>query len=841
MKKLLFLTGLLVLLAACSTSFRPPARHSGGPRINPDGGYIEGQIVVGYTANSSAEEIASWLNGNILHDWEMIHAAVIELPNGFSVEKAEGLLEQRSDVRYAEPNRVLEKPRTDYGSGAATTAVNLLKFYSDPDFAKQWMHRQMHTEAAWEKGITGAGVRIGIHDDFIDHRHPDLVGNIAYPGFYGTTGKLICPDTPHNGVGTHGSSVSGTAAAVANSIGGRGVAYEAKIVPIAIDHPTEGYLTYVGIVYGALYAAVGPEGLGIKVPEGCGNYKPPKGRPYVDVLNMSWGGGSYGQLIKDVMDFMLSKGVILVNSAGNRPSTGFVDPAWYPGIISVAATRPNGQRTSFSNRGVHVDVAAPGERIWVPTTRDCILNDPTGAKCKGDEADYTYISGTSFSSPATAGTVALVLQAAGGPGKLDARQVRAILTQTAQDTNADEYPGFDEDLGWGVVDAGAAVAKALAIAAGKEKAPAAAANVDIFITDKETNTPLPLTGAALQAVDKNGKPLPNRPILLSQTTGTGLYLDAGWASFYQIDPGYYRVLVGGPHEKITGIKSDIFSTVIEIPSGYSRIPVKLDIKLPSDPYEPNNDTSKATAVKAGMSYKGIIYSKSGSDVDYYALPVTKGQTYILNTEKLTGSADLVLVVLDSDGKTVIAKNDNNQDFTKDAWISFTAKADKTVYVVVRDARNGSSPFNAYALDIASPLVSESEPNGTATVKDTTIENVDFSKAQAVALGSAVQASIDPKGDDDIFSLDLKADTVLAVDVEAVSSGAPDSMIAIYDKNGKMVAYNDDFTGRESRVHFKVPADGTYYVLVTAWDGDGPDTTTGDYTLSLTLLDVPKQK
>jgi len=839
MKKFLFLTGLVLLLAACTNGFRPPAKNPSGPKINPDGNYIEGQVVVGYTADSSAEEIASSLGGNVLHDWEVLHAAVIELPSGYSVEKAENLLNQRGDVRYAEPNRVYEKPDTGVNATAAT--VELLSRYSDPDFAKQWMHQQMHTEAAWEKGITGAGVRIGIHDDYIDHRHPDLVDNIAYPGFYGTTAKLICPNTPHNGVGTHGSSVSGTAAAVANSIGGRGVAYGAKIVPIAIDHPTEGYLTTVGIVYGAVFAALGPGAFGIEVPKDCGGYTPPKGRPYVDVLNMSWGGLTYGQVIKDAMDLMLSRGVILVTSAGNYPTTSFADPAWFPGLITVAASKPDGRRTDFSNRGMYLDVAAPGKNIWVPTTRDCILEDPTGAKCKGDEADYIFTGGTSFSSPATAGAVALILQAAGGPGKLDARQVRAILTSTAQDTNADKYPGFDKNLGWGIVDAGAAVAKALNIAAGKEKAPAPAANVDIFVTDKETNTPLPLTGAALQPLDKDGKPLPDRPILLSQTTGTGIFDVAGWASFYQIDPGRYRLLVGGPHKKKTNVDPDAYTAIIDVPSGYSKIPVKLNVKLPTDPYEPNNDTSKATPVKAGMSYKGIIYSKKGYDIDYYALPVTKGQTYIINTEKLGGNVDLVLVLLDSDGKTVIAKNDNNQDFTRDAWLSYTAKADKTVYIVVLDARKGSSPFNAYALDIASPLVTESEPNGSATVKSTTIEDVDFSKAQAVTVGSAVKAAIDPKGDDDVFSLELKANTILAVDVETLSNGAPDSMIAIYDKSGKMVAYNDDFTRRESRVHFKVPADGTYYVLVTAWDGDGPDTTTGNYTLSLTLLDVPKQK
>ena len=836
MKKFLIFSGLVLLLAACNIGHRPPAQQPDGPRANIEKGYVEGQLIVGYTADSSAEAVAAWLGGGVIQDWPPLHAALIQLPEGFTIEKAQGLLERRADVRYSEANRIFKKPKVDFGSGAA--GLEPMALYSDPDFNKQWMHRQMKTEAAWAAGITGAGVRIGIHDDFVDHTHPDLAANVAYPGFYGTTGELICPDTPHNGVGTHGTSVAGTAAAVANDIGGRGVAYGASIVPIAIDHPTYGYLTLSGIVYGAIFAAAGPGALGIEVPEGCGGYTPPPWRPYVDVVNMSWGGGVYSQVTKDAMDFMLAHGVVLVTSAGNTPTTSFAEPAWLPGLITVAATQANGRRTDFSNRGVHLDVAAPGQYIWVPTTRHCILADPTGASCTGDEADYTYIGGTSFSSPATAGAVALVLEAAGGPGSLDGRQVRAILTQTAWDANADEYPGFDEDLGWGIVDAGAAVAKALAIAAGAETAPKAAAYVDIHVVDANTGTPLPLTGAALQAVDANGHTLRNRPILLSQTTGSGLFADAGWASFYQIDPGRYRLYVSGPHWKKTGIAPDVYSETIEVGSGYERITVELDVQLPTDPYEPNDDVANATAAAAGTTYNGILYADDGGDVDVYALPVTNGQTYVLNTETLNGSANLLLTLLDSDGVTVIDQSDDNQDFTYDAWLSYTADADKTVYVVVEDASGGSSPFNSYALDIASPLVAESEPNGSASVSGTTIEYVDFTNAQAMALGSAVSAEIDPYGDDDVYAVDLTAGTILVADTETASSGAPDTMIAIYDSDGNQVAYNDDFTGRESRVQYEVPADGNYYVLVTAWDGDGSSSTIGAYTLSLTLLDTP---
>ena len=281
----------------------------------------------------------------------------------------------------------------------------------------------MNSLEAWDEGVTGDGIRIGIHDDFIDHRHPDLVGNMFYPGFDGFKANelladgesfdsafedaQITPETPHDGTGNHGTSVAGTAAAVSNDIGGLGTAYGASIVPLAISEPENGGLVDTAIINSAVFAVIGPD-----LQPGGDDRAPgtdPETGPYVHVLNMSWGSDFYSQAIKDTMDFMLASGIVLVTSAGNTPTEGPSFPAWTPGLINVAATTAQDERTSFSNRGLHIDVAAPGENIWVPTTRGCIYATPDGSSCEGENA-YTYINGTSFSSPATAGAAALVLR-----------------------------------------------------------------------------------------------------------------------------------------------------------------------------------------------------------------------------------------------------------------------------------------------------------------------------------------------------------------------------------------------------------------------------------------------
>jgi hypothetical protein len=70
-------------------------------------------------------------------------------------------------------------------------------------------------------------------------------------------------------------------------------------------------------------------------------------------------------------------------------------------------------------------------------------------------AGYVSVSGTSFSSPITAGVVALMMATAPA---LANTQIEKILFQTAQDLGD---PGWDQYYGWGRVDAAKAVQTAI--------------------------------------------------------------------------------------------------------------------------------------------------------------------------------------------------------------------------------------------------------------------------------------------------------------------------------------------------------------------------------------------
>ncbi|MBT8399554.1 MAG: S8 family serine peptidase, partial [Rhodothermia bacterium] len=148
-------------------------------------------------------------------------------------------------------------------------------------------------------------------------------------------------------------------------------------------------------------------------------------------------------------DAAASLGVLVVAAAGN---SGCSSPTscWYfvttpadgDSVLAVGGTFSSGSRVSFSGRGptadgrVKPDVAALGVGV--------VLTDGGG--------QFTTGSGTSYATPIVAGVAAQVLQV--NPF-LSPIEVRDILRMTAsQATNP------DNDLGWGIVDAAAAVAMA---------------------------------------------------------------------------------------------------------------------------------------------------------------------------------------------------------------------------------------------------------------------------------------------------------------------------------------------------------------------------------------------
>lgn len=116
-------------------------------------------------------------------------------------------------------------------------------------------------------------------------------------------------------------------------------------------------------------------------------------------------------------------------------------------------------------------------------------------------------------------------------------------------------------------------------------------------------------------------------------------------------------------------------------------------------------------------------------------------------------------------------------------------------------------------------------NGTTTYNDKWAEpNNTWEKARNINLPfNSIPVNryteIEPTGDDvDFYRLDLTADTTL---IAQIKTGKLDSLIALFDPNGNLVAQDDDSgAGLLSQISYFVPTSGKYTLVVTTFPDFG---------------------
>ncbi|MDJ0697237.1 S8 family serine peptidase [Mastigocoleus sp. MO_188.B34] len=172
-----------------------------------------------------------------------------------------------------------------------------------------------------------------------------------------------------------------------------------------------------------------------------------------DVINLSLG----KTLPTDVEEFALSQvlqqnpKLVIVASSGNSNYTQVAYPSGYSGILSVGASNLFGDRAYYSNHGKGLDVVAPGGDLstsagWlggIPTTggtwmdkfwKGLAFPNSRWSPTIDFKGKYWWMQGTSFSSPAVAGVVAL-MKGEDTDGKLNREQLVNILKSTASYDN----------------------------------------------------------------------------------------------------------------------------------------------------------------------------------------------------------------------------------------------------------------------------------------------------------------------------------------------------------------------------------------------------------------------
>lgn len=361
--------------------------------------YVKGRLLLQPRAGvgmSEFEKILKPFGARAKAKLGPLNVHIIELPAQASEVAMAQMLARHPHVKFAELDRAVEPAQTT----------------NDPALGSAWHLPKIGANTAWDHSV-GEGVTVAILDTGVDGNHPDLSPHlVAGWNFYDNNATT-------SDVHGHGTKVAGAAAAVGNNaLGAAGVSWRSHIMPLRVTD-SQGYGYYSLMAQALVWAA----------DRGA------------RVANISFLSVSSSSTVREAAQYFRNKGGIVVVAGGNTGGE-LGDPA-SDAITAVSATDSSDNRTSWSSWGKHIDVAAPGVSIYT-TTRG---------------GGYGGFSGTSASSPVTAGIYALMMAA--NPS-LDPASLDRSLFETTLDRGS---AGYDLYYGHGRVDAAAAVSAAQGLVA----------------------------------------------------------------------------------------------------------------------------------------------------------------------------------------------------------------------------------------------------------------------------------------------------------------------------------------------------------------------------------------
>lgn len=360
--------------------------------------YKQDEVIIKLRPSYSAEERLKFhrdIGGDVVSRVENLTVDILRFP-GMEVSRLVERLKLDPRVEYAEPNyKAYALEMTNDPALAANLQWGLLKIGAAGS-----------SESAWNISHGNSNVKVTVLDTGISQNHEDLNGKIA-------ANKNCTDSKTADDLYGHGTHVAGIIAANTNNgLGVAGTGYNISLINAkALGDDGSGYYSWLAncLVWAADNGA--------------------------KVINMSLGGSSDSQLLRDAINYAASKGVVLVAAAGNSNSSSPSYPAYYSQVLSVAATDSDDNKASFSNYGSWVDVAAPGVGIYstLPLSANAFK-----------QTSYGYGSGTSMATPFAAGLAGLILST----GNFGNDAVVKLIEE-----NADRINGTGTYWIWGRINA----------------------------------------------------------------------------------------------------------------------------------------------------------------------------------------------------------------------------------------------------------------------------------------------------------------------------------------------------------------------------------------------------
>lgn len=429
----------------------------------PQEEYVSGEILAGLDEGVTAEQLNEQLGSmdyvttrSVSEDDIMLGYVRLQLAEGITVEDATTRMASEPLVKAAQPNYVYYAQDSS-PEDADYSAASLQAGQVDEDALagqstvindwrrnSQWALEAVHAYEAWDTVRVEGRVTVAVLDSGVNANHEDLQGRVL-AGYNAIDNSATVTD--NTGHGTH---ISGIIAATANNeLGVAGVSYNANILPVKVMDSNS--TSTANVLAGMKYVA------------GLTGSNAPK------VMNVSigsstaWTEGADDALL-EALQLVHSKGILVVYAAANKTS-GTASSAWEsypvdfdlntagdannPGSIGVINAQQDGngyKRNNSSNFNVAgkktKTLCAPGSTI--------LSTSYSGG--------YSNMNGTSMAAPYVAGIASLVFAA--NPS-LTAADVKTILEDTATDPNPnDNVEGWDDETGYGMVNAAGAVKEA---------------------------------------------------------------------------------------------------------------------------------------------------------------------------------------------------------------------------------------------------------------------------------------------------------------------------------------------------------------------------------------------
>lgn len=300
---------------------------------------------------------------------------------------------------------------------------------NDPYWSSQWGPYAIYSDVAWDNGIGGQSWNVmAVIDDAVAYNHEDLKDQVTYGYDYGNDDSDPGLDGAEQ---THGTHVTGIMAATINN--SKGVAGMCNDTVFFAKVTDETYFTEQGSYSGV---AIINSVYDIATID------------RVTVVNMSLGGGAPSAADEQAYNALWNSGKLPVVASGNDGMGTVSYPAAYQACMAVGSVGSNGTNlflASYSNYGADQEVSAPGGESQ--TGYGILSTMPNN--------QYDYMEGTSMACPMVAGLAGLMKSVNPGLTNVD---IRNMINATCLDLGE---PGWDQQFGYGMVNAQAAVEMAL--------------------------------------------------------------------------------------------------------------------------------------------------------------------------------------------------------------------------------------------------------------------------------------------------------------------------------------------------------------------------------------------